>query len=361
MKSKAVRKPFKISVSVWGRCLTSFDGYPGWRLPGALQDSGFELVPLGDRSAEGYLALEHSNKNLIQASRQIPRSNRVLIALEPEAVTPAQHSQPVRNKYGLTLVQSPLQRKSSDDLLIRMGYLPPKADLLKLMDKHARPTDRRAKRIAVINENKFSFVRRNNYGTRRRLMREIAGLGTHVVLAGRGWDGSVWWRVNRQIRAFAHCILSGSIPRFKNFSVRSMAKFSNVSLVGRVESELDFISQSRFNLVIENDPDYLSEKLFNAVMGGSVPIYIGPALSLFDIPNNVAIQVPPDVSGITLLKILQEKSDIQLDEIVSNGRRWLTSQSVMVDWLHDSSFDRIANQLDEYFNGIRGRQNLTSC
>ena len=45
------------------------------------------------------------------------------------------------------------------------------------------------------------------------------------------------------------------------------------------------MQNSKFSLVIENDDNYISEKLIDALLGGSIPIFIGGDFRRVGIPD----------------------------------------------------------------------------
>lgn len=356
------RTPITVAVSAWGKCLTEFIGYPGWRFPAALEAEGLVLVPLRDSTAESFIALEHSPKNLKHFGGHLASSRRVLIALEPAAVAPAQHSERIRRNYGLTLVQSPFQLGNQASAVVRMGYLPSPAVLQTLRARANATAIQDAHAIGIINENKFSFVRGNQYSTRRRLVRELASAGRRVNLAGRNWDASLMWRLDRQARALAQCVLAMTLPDIRQFSFRGLITNENLRLFGRVESEIDFLASHVFSLVVENDPHYISEKLFNAVIAGTVPFYIGPDLNTFDIPTSIAVVLDSKSSGKSLNEVLTSLTYDNIRDIKKAGEHWLNSSDTQTIWNHDAAFDNLAKAIRDHLVCLSSTDsNETSC
>jgi hypothetical protein len=52
------------------------------------------------------------------------------------------------------------------------------------------------------------------------------------------------------------------------------------------------ISKYKYCVVIENSPDYVSEKLFEATRNACLVFYDGPTLSEFGIPNGIVVECP---------------------------------------------------------------------
>ena len=98
----------------------------------------------------------------------------------------------------------------------------------------------------------------------------------HFSLFGSGWNE---FRVS-----------SNSILRPLNFFFRRLPRIKNLrpSYKGRVESKLATLVNFKFNLCFENytgQKGYITEKIFDSFMAGSIPIYWGP--------DNIEEYIPP--------------------------------------------------------------------
>ena len=65
-----------------------------------------------------------------------------------------------------------------------------------------------------------------------------------------------------------------------------------------MDSTVDTMRRYEVAVVIENEPTYVSEKLFDALAAGCIPVYVGPPLGDYRIPQHIAVQVPPDASAV---------------------------------------------------------------
>jgi len=77
-------------------------------------------------------------------------------------------------------------------------------------------------------------------------------------------------------------------------------------------------------VVVENSPEYLSEKLFDAFLAATLPIYCGPPLRSYGIPDGLAIQVPGNVDHILLA--MQSVSEERFVQYQSELSRWARSE-----------------------------------
>lgn len=92
--------------------------------------------------------------------------------------------------------------------------------------------------------------------------------------------------------------------------------------------------QYRYSIVIENSQSYISEKLFDVIVAGSVPIYVGPKLEEFSIPSEIALEAIPDLDCIRD-KISHLRSNPNLVE-----RLRVAGQ----EFLHSSRFSKMKNE-----------------
>jgi hypothetical protein len=334
---------------VWGTCLTEFNGYPGWSFPRVIESIGLQLVPIEDPRAEVLVSLEYSRRSLYKVARRIPIERRVLIALEPEAVVPSQHSKRVRSKFGMTIVQSPLQVIAEDDTVVRMGYLP-REDLVRsiVSEFGLRPVRNTA--LAVVNQNKFSFVKGNQYVVRRRLLQELSKESVKCVLAGPNWDKNLLWHVVKQLKELMICLSSGRVLELRGaFGPRIPGRGNtNIEYRGKVESVYEFLSEFQFSLVIENDPKYVSEKLFNAILSGAIPLYIGPPLGDMGIPEDVCLALPKSISAKEIKEKLDQLTGQDVSKLKQAGRSWILNEKTLNEWSHDLAWERIGQSISKF-------------
>ena len=86
---------------------------------------------------------------------------------------------------------------------------------------------------------------------------------------------------------------------------------------GEVADKIFTLSQYKYSLIIENEADYISEKLIDAILARTVPIYIGPSLEKFAFLSRCVYQCEPNVKSILQIltndnsnKYLQKKKYI---------------------------------------------------
>lgn len=140
-------------------------------------------------------------------------------------------------------------------------------------------------------------------------------------MIGSGWDGTWIGRARSGIKATAkgaRCLVRPDLSEaFGQLRLRPR------SWLGAVEDKFTAFGLAPASIIVENSSDYISEKLIDAVCAGVVPIYVGPSLSEFGFPSDIAIECAADPWAIA-----QEVAGLtpcRRQEVTAAGRRWLQS------------------------------------
>jgi len=173
----------------------------------------------------------------------------------------------------------------------------------------------------MINGDKRSAIKGSLYGLRRSVIRESQHRGMPLAVFGPGWDASAQARLTSGARAAARALASGTPPRLvEAFGGLAHRPFS---WMGTVDDKQEAFASAPVAIVIENSADYVSEKLVDAIRGGAAPIYVGPPLSQFGLPDSLAL--PAAATAADVVRTVQSLTPSQIDEIVSAGGAWLES------------------------------------
>jgi hypothetical protein len=119
---------------------------------------------------------------------------------------------------------------------------------------------------------------------------------------------------------------------------------------GKIIDKHDVIRNSKFSLVIENNESYVSEKVIDALIGGSIPIYFGGDLQVFGVPSHSVVTGLSSVNEI--LALIESLSDEEVEERLMQTTRWLNSQEFLQTWFGDNVFDNLANKIAAYFRNL---------
>ena len=69
--------------------------------------------------------------------------------------------------------------------------------------------------------------------------------------------------------------------------------------MGVAASKTLALSGYKASLVIENSSGYMSEKLVDCILCGTIPIYVGEDSCSFGIPEDLVIQASPNIDSIS--------------------------------------------------------------
>ena len=204
---------------------------------------------------------------------------------------------------------------------------------------------RNNKSIGMINENKFSLISESLYKKRYLVVKEFIERSQEFQLAGKNWEKGYLWTIAKNIHAGLIALRSQNRPDLKRLYRPLDLGNPNIKYHGRVRSQLEFLRTLKFAVVIENEASYVTEKLLNAIIAGCVPIYLGPPLFEFGIPDDVAIQV--NGFGASFYDAFKFSTDDQVNSVLNSGRNWITSTDTLHRWGVLAGFERLASRIKE--------------
>ena len=119
----------------------------------------------------------------------------------------------------------------------------------------------------------------------------------------------------------------------------------NSNYLGEVGDKRAVMVKYKYCLVIENSSEYLSEKLFDALLSGCIPIYVGPDLTKYEIPTNLYLQAKPNLVDVRA-KISDAKK-VNFNEWRKNLNLWLSSPKTYEDWSQDLFLKKIMRIIEK--------------
>jgi alpha(1,3/1,4) fucosyltransferase len=136
-------------------------------------------------------------------------------------------------------------------------------------------------------------------------------------LFGIGWDKGVLWCPRNALacEAIAHMRLSRVLP----------ARMSR-SWKGTVKKKRDVISQYRFSYCYENTtsiPGYVTEKLFDVLRAGTVPVYLGAPETAQLLPKDIYIDRASFKDDEALYLYLSHMSEAEWMGYIKRGRHFI--------------------------------------
>jgi hypothetical protein len=224
-------------------------------------DYGFEITN-DENIADLRVRVDPPKKAKINNSRD------VIILSEPEVVRPDLYSHKFlkTTKNILPLGKYRANRLNLEYFVNWPVELPKYNKIIKTKNQ----------KIAIVNEHKFSSSRRSKYGLRREVVRyfELNQPGK-LDLYGVEWNVNKKTELKRRLFALRNHKSFASIDVVETFS----DFWRNYeSSVGHMHQDCELLTEYSASICIENDNDYVSEKVWKSIYAGCPAIYIGPNL-----------------------------------------------------------------------------------
>jgi hypothetical protein len=276
-----------------------------------------------------YLAIDLIDPIFLSDSthQNIPK---VLIRQEPKIVLPQTYLE--KNTINYDYIIDIGKPKSRD-----LNVLNWPQDLTSYLKNPKTKNDR----VVIVNSNLLSLVKGENYSLRRQALNGIKNLD----LYGYQWNNSFQRKLKTffiEFKKYAFKVNILSLKGIKNY----FRYFSNY--LGEVEDKRAVLSMYKFCLVIENSSDYLSEKIFDALLSGCIPIYIGPDLNMYEIPSTLYLQTQPNIGDIR--SKINEAKKINYEEWRESLDIWLADPKTYENWSKDLFLSKIIKMLQKITN-----------
>jgi Glycosyltransferase family 10 (fucosyltransferase) C-term len=223
----------------------------------------------------------------------------ILMMFEPEVVHPYWYVRARRQRLQFATVFT------HSEELVATG--PPYEHLHSPQVLGRAPGAGRSEFLVMVNNRKYPAVRRGElYSAREKVASWFARQGL-LRIYGKGWD---------------HSDPRHPVSAFRTRALKRAA-------AGTVASKFEVLGRARFSLSFENmtSPGYHSEKLFDAIAAGSVPVYLGDPNIRNVVPAEAYIDYARVGSPKRLCALLQRTSDADQLRIQDAGRRYLESES----------------------------------
>ena len=294
-------------------------GKPELKLSSFLKDQGWELT-------ESYVQAEVICAIEVPATRfsrlRVPSGTSqkgLLVIQEPEVVWPANS-----NSNALALFAQRIE--------VGRPITGTKWPLIWPVSRQHFDPEQKRSRACVIAGDKLSCIQGELYSLRR----EVVHFDSRVDLYGQGWRRTFLQRIKDVAYQMVLLAMSG-----RPLSLKSLNLFFRKPqrYLGPVEDKISTNSTYKVSVVIENSATYMSEKFLEAVVAGSIPVYVGPNPSHFGIPDELYILAEPSLAAI---------SDGITEALAMNYESWalaalafLESDQVKKEWSLETHWQAI--------------------
>jgi len=230
----------------------------------------------------------HFEFNYSKDRGELPGKHNVLILWEPRSVMPWQYKNSSLKKFQLIIPISPWRAES---LGLNKWILHPVTH-----NENIQISSERNRTVVMINGAKFSANRNSLYGFRRKISKEFYKYRIDYDLKGVNWKMSKFKEIRERIWSVRKEIQAANIPSLKEAFSDVFYKYPEYK--GEVVDKIFTLSQYKYSLIIENEADYISEKLIDAILAKTVPIYVGPNLEKFSFLSRCVYQCDPNLKSI---------------------------------------------------------------
>lgn len=192
----------------------------------------------------------------------------ILLLWEPKSVYPWQYRADVLEQFQHVISFSPWRATKYN--LKNWVFHPYDFSAIN----HVHHKSNRDIAISMINAAKFSAGYTSNYGLRRKILKDLEVAGFDVKLYGSDWEMT---KLEELRKRFAALRLSISAKERISLSETISQLFCKYSMYqGPVENKFEILSRSELALIVENDSDWITEKIFDAFICGAIPVFVGP-------------------------------------------------------------------------------------
>jgi hypothetical protein len=164
-----------------------------------------------------------------------------------------------------------------------------------------------------------------------------------IDLFGQGWNMGFAEKLKHYLSNLWIALKSGQLPRFSGGRY-FFRKYGNWK--GAPADKREIGKFYKFALVIEHSKEFITEKFFDALFSGCIPIYVGPKLEEFGFPNSLYVQAEDNLDSIELA--IESAKKINYIEWGVTKDEWLSRVKIKDTWSADSVNSRIASEIKRF-------------
>lgn len=198
-----------------------------------------------------------------------------------------------------------------------------------------KPVDQsppREARAVMVQSAKYSFVKGQLYSLRA----QFVSSDLRVDLYGFGWTTGSFRTAGRLFIDFYRAIRGRASL---NLDCINSAFLRPLSYRGSTPDKLKTMSNFKVAVVIENSRDVMTEKLFDAFFAGCIPVYVGPTLEKFGIPENLYIRAEANVGSVS--SAVTQALALNYDAWQARTQKFLSENKVQTAWKEETVVSRI--------------------
>jgi hypothetical protein len=278
-----------------------------------------------DLSDYYFLSFDFQLADLKKARRLgIPPDRSILVQQEPTSVWPLNYKSSTLGEFASVI---PLGRHDFNGVLVSWPV-----DLdLDLTNFEQSP---RSKLAHMVCANKLSLSKHEHYSLRK----AVAKNNPKVDLFGGGWEMTLPGKLKKAVGETVIQLGARKMPRMTPL----VAWFaSDPSSLGSPHDKIEVSAGYKVAVAIENSSEYVSEKLFDALLAGCITVYVGPSLKSYGIDEDFIIQSEPDEECIR--QAIERANSMEELDVRRNIYLWLSDSAVRSKWHKENAWRAASN------------------
>ena len=288
-----------------------------------LTKEGYKVID-SPIDADIFLAIDHRDSELrVLSERAFEKKFNILFRSEPECIIPSGYKENSLVVYDKILTFGKPRTTPYSEYWPQFWNGPIQFE-----------SDRKEK-MALINANKLNFHKTEMYSLRRKAARSLQD----VDLFGLNWNISFISKVKICLIEFR------KQPKNSLFAfLFHIDKWFHIwPEIESPSDKIKVLQKYKFALVIENSKTYMSEKLFDALVSGCIPIYVGPDVRDFEVPSELVVQSLASVSGIQIAFESAKLMDYLQHQ--SNLKEWLENPETILKYAGEHVLTRAIEEM----------------
>lgn len=261
---------------------------------------------------------------------------KVLLLIEPNSVLPDIYKSKELSSFDLVVAMSPwrAQRLGIPNWLYQpYNFISSKIDFKK-----------RSSSPVLVAASKFGNSPRSLYWLRRKLIRMCDKKHLQLDVYGPDWNMSITKELRMRIYSIRQFLKHGNSPKWRDCF--SMLGYKPHHYHGIIESKEKLLRQYAISIVIENDEDALSEKLFDCLQAGVVPVYVGPNLESLPFLESALIRADANPESIiNILSSLDESLITIKQEAILDLH---SNPKLLDDWSSSAVEKKFVEQISKF-------------
>lgn len=224
---------------------------------------------------------------------------KILVLIEPHSVMPENYNLNLWSRFDSVVIASPW--KSARYVGVLSVFQPIERPEISFSDRKNKINE-----ICLINDLKFGSVSSSLYSWRLEIIKKLQNLGVSVDVYGPNWSMSYVMEIRKR---WAVMRRAWKNSEFSICEAWSCMFFRPSNYLGQSPNKMQTLLNYEYALVIENDIDSLSEKLFDAIFSGAKVFYRGPNLEKFSFLKNLCVALPDNLQEAAGIILGRDKID----------------------------------------------------